>query len=190
MKMKISILIVAAFAFVASLWTGAIAQEKAAQEAQKQTVYTEKAGALTATIQAIDLEKRIVTVKGGAKGEEIEIKVDEKVKNLPSLKVGDKVVLKYYASIAYQVAKPGEVREPVEKVEVKRTAAQARQVTVTATLHDIDNNTNNIVLKGPGGNLVGVKVKDPTKLENVKVGDQIVITYTEALAISIEKAKK
>jgi len=60
---------------------------------------------------------------------------------------------------------------------------------VTATLHDIDKNTNNIVLKGPGGNLVGVKVKDPTKLENVKVGDQLVITYTEALAVGIEKAK-
>jgi biopolymer transport protein ExbD len=191
MKMKTLVLILAAFAFVAFFGTGAIAQEKAAQEkeAQKQTVHTEKAGTLTATIQAIDLDKRIVTVKGGAKGEEIDIKVDEKVKNLSSLKVGDRVKLKYYASVAYRVAKPGEVTEPLEKIEVKRTAAQARQVTVTATLHDIDKNTNNIVLKGPGGNLVGVKVKDPTKLENVKVGDQLVITYTEALAVGIEKAK-
>jgi len=31
-------------------------------------------------------------------------------------------------------------------------------------------------------------VKDPKKLENVQVGDQVVITYTEALAISLEKA--
>jgi hypothetical protein len=37
---------------------------------------------------------------------------------------------------------------------------------------------------------VDVKVQDPKNLENVKVGDQVAITYTEALAISVEKAKK
>jgi hypothetical protein len=61
-------------------------------------------------------------------------------------------------------------------------------ITKTATIQDIDRNTNNVVLKGPEGNLVGVHVKDPGKLENVQVGDQVVITYTEALAISLEKA--
>ena len=189
MKMKTFILIVAAFAFAAFFGTGVIAQEKVAPEAKKQTVHAEKADTIIGTVQAIDLKKRIVTVKGGPKDQVVEIMVDEKVKNLSSIKVGDKVKLKYFASIAYRILKPGEVREPVEKVEVKRTAAQARVVTVVATLHDIDTNTNNIVLKGPGGNLVGVRVKNPKNLEGVKVGDQIEITYSEALAISIEKAK-
>jgi len=31
-------------------------------------------------------------------------------------------------------------------------------------------------------------VKDPQILEDVKVGDQVVITYTDTVAISIEKA--
>ncbi len=187
--MKILSLIFAAFLLVALFVTGAIGQETAKPEAERPTVRTERVGTMVGTVQAIDLEKRMVTVKGGPKGEEIDIKVDEKVKNLSSLKVGDKVKLQYYASVAYRIAKPGEVTEPVETVEVKRMTGQARQVTVTATLHDIDKNTNNIVLKGPGGNLIGVKVKDPSKLENVKVGDQLVITYTEALAVSVEKAK-
>jgi hypothetical protein len=188
--MKTLILTAVVFALMVSFGMVAIAQDKAAPEAKKQTVYTEKAGTMTGTVQAIDLEKRIVTVKGGPKDQVVEIMVDEKVKNLSSVKVGDKVRLQYYASIAYRVLKPGEAKEPIEKVEVKRTAAQARVVTVVATLHDIDPNTNNIVLKSPGGNLVGVKVKDPKKLENVKVGDQIEITYSEALAISLEKVKK
>jgi len=36
----------------------------------------------------------------------VEIMVDEKVKNLSSIKVGDKVKLKYFASIAYRILKP------------------------------------------------------------------------------------
>ena len=41
--------------------TGALAQDKATPEAKKPTAYREKTGTITATIQAIDLEKRIVT---------------------------------------------------------------------------------------------------------------------------------
>jgi len=33
-------------------------------------------------------------------------------------------------------------------------------------------------------------VRDPKNLENVKVGDQVEITYTEALAISVQKPGK
>jgi hypothetical protein len=118
----------------------------------------------------------------------VEIKVDEIVKNLSSVKVGDKVVLNYFKSIAYRVSKPGDVEEIAVKAEVKRVGAQTRLITKTATIQDIDRNTNNVVLKGPEGNLVGVNVKDPGKLENVQVGDRVVITYTETLAISLEKA--
>jgi hypothetical protein len=34
------------------------------------------------------------------------------------------------------------------------------------------------------------KVQDPANLEKVKVGDELMITYTEALAISVEHVKK
>ena len=179
----------AAVVFAVSLAVGALAQDKAVPEANKPTGYTEKAGTITATVQAIDLEKRIVTVRD-PKGEEVEIKVDETVKNLSSVKVGDRVVLKYFKSIAYQVSKPGEVEEIAAKSEVKRTGAQTRLVTLTATIQDIHRNTSNVVLKAADGRLVGVNVKDPKVLENIKVGDQVVITYTEALAISLDKAEK
>ena len=179
----------AAVVFTVSLAVGAIVQDKAVPEANKPTGYTEKAGTITATVQAIDLEKRIVTVRD-PKGEEVEVKVDETVKNLSSVKVGDRVVLKYFKSIAYQVSKPGEVEEIAAKSEVKRTGAQTRLVTLTATIQDIHRNTSNVVLKAADGRLVGVNVKDPKVLENIKVGDQVVITYTEALAISLDKAEK
>ncbi len=77
-------------------------------------------------------------------------------------------------------AKPGE----------KPAGVAISQKTITATVEAIDTKKPSVTLKGPEGNLVTVKVKNPKHLENVKVGDQVVITYTEALAISVHKAKK
>ncbi len=180
--------------FVVTLFcaTGAIAQEKAAKEAKKPTVYREKAGTITATVQAIDLANRIVTVKGGPKGQTIELLADEKVKNLDRLKVGDEVAVKYFASVAVRVTKPGEVKvkETMEKVKVEGTGSETRQLIVTATVQDIDRDRNNVFLRWPEGAIVGMQVKDPTILEGLKVGDVVVITYTEAVAISIEKKKR
>jgi Cu/Ag efflux protein CusF len=67
--------------------------------------------------------------------------------------------------------------------------AVASRVTVTATIVDISPKKTYVTLKGPEGKTMDVKVKDPKNLEGVKAGDQIEITYIEALAIAVEKAK-
>ena len=64
---------------------------------------------MTATVEAIDLEKRLVTLKG-PKGEKRTIKVGQEARNLPQLKVGDLVTVKYYESMAVEVIKPGTPR--------------------------------------------------------------------------------
>lgn len=187
---KRMLVIAGACVFIVSAGAGASAQEGNALEAENQTVYREKDVTITATVQAIDLKKRIVTVKGGPKEQVVELKVDEKAGNLSRLKVGDRVVVKYIESVAVRVMKPGEVKvkETETKVVVEGPGTEERQTTVTATIQDIDRNTNNVFLKWPGGATVGMHVKDPKILEDVKVGDQVVITYTDTVAISIEKA--
>ena len=61
---------------------------------------------------------------------------------------------------------------------------------MTATVEAIDSKVPSVTLKGPEGKVVEVKIRNRENLENVKVGDQVVITYTEALAISVEKAEQ
>ena len=186
------LVIAAACSFIVSVGALAIAQERISPGAEKPVVYRDKAGTITATVQAIDLEKRIVTVKGGPRGQVVELLADEKVKNLSRLKVGDEMVVKYFASVAVRVTKPGEVKvkETMEKAKVEQSGSETRLVTVTATIQDIDKDRNNVFLKWPEGVIVGVQVKDPTILAGVNVGDVVVITYTEAVAISIEKKKQ
>lgn len=192
--MKKVLVFAAAVVLVLCLSTGAFAQ--ATQGAAPPTVVKEMETVMTATVAAIDLEKRIVTLKG-EDGEVRDIKVGEEAVNLPQVKVGDLVTVKFYESIAVELIKPGTYAGTGEKTAIVKAkpgempgGMVAKQVTVTATITAIDKQKSTITLKGPEGNLTKVKVQDPTNLEKVKVGDELMITYTEALAISVEHVKK
>ena len=170
--------------------------EKSKPAAEKPKVVKQKVSKITATVEAIDLANRVVSLKG-PKGKSFDLKVGEQVKNLPQVKVGDEVVARYYESITVQLVKPGVPGGAAATQAVgaakpgERPAGMAaNQVSVTATIEDISPKKTYVTLKGPGGKTFDVKVRDPKNLENVKVGDQVEITYTEALAISVEKPKK
>jgi hypothetical protein len=186
-----------AVVFVLGIGTAAVGQDKKGEPATgKPKVVRENVVKVTATVEAVDLTNRVVSLKG-PKGNVFDLKVGDKVKNLPQVKVGDKVVARYYESIAVRLMKPGEPggaaatqAAGAAKPGERPAGVAANQVTVTATIEDISPKKTFVTLKGPGGKTVDVKVRDPKNLENVKVGDQVEITYTEALAISVEKAKK
>ena len=62
-----------------------------------------------------------------------------------------------------------------------------RAVTVKGTIAAIDKDKNTVTLKGPKGRTVTIEVKDPSKLDQIKVGDPVVATYMEAVAFQIKK---
>jgi hypothetical protein len=61
---------------------------------------------------------------------------------------------------------------------------------VAGTIESIDKANAMVVLKGPEGKPMPLKVRYPDKLSSVKVGDQVSATITEAWAISVEPAPK
>jgi Cu/Ag efflux protein CusF len=67
-------------------------------------------------------------------------------------------------------------------------AAEVKAVKVHGTIAAIDKDAKTITLKGPKGRTVTLDVQDPQKLEVVKVGDPVVATYYEAIAIEVKKA--
>src|SRR5262245_13894013 len=150
---------------------------------------------VTATVEDSDVAKRIVKLKD-ENGEITELAVPKKVRNLAQVKKGDQVVATYYEAIAYDVFKPGtEMPAPATAVASERAklgekpgAGVAEATTFTATIEAIDKPASKVTLKGPEGNKVTFKVRDPKKLDVVNVGDQVQITYTRALAISVQPA--
>jgi hypothetical protein len=65
--------------------------------------------------------------------------------------------------------------------------SEGRAVTVKGTIAAIDKEKSTVTLKGPQGRTVTLEVKDPQKLEVIKVGDPVVATYMEAVAFQIKK---
>ena len=58
------------------------------------------------------------------------------------------------------------------------------------TIEGLDRPTQTITVKGPRGNYLTARVADPSNLTQMRIGENIVVTYTEALAISLEKSEK
>jgi hypothetical protein len=179
-----------------SLVAVVMAEEKAAPQTAKPSGIKERTVAVKGTVQAIDLPKRLVTLKG-PKGDIFDLKVGEEAKNLPQVKVGDEVTIKYYESLAFEVTKPGQTGGSAAGSAIARAkpgekpgGLAANLITVTATIEAIDAKKNHVTIKNPEGKSMDIKVKDPKNLVNVKVGDQLVLTYREALAVSVEPAKK
>ncbi len=151
----------------------------------------------TATVKAIDQKTRRVTLQR-ADGSVFKFVAGDEVRNLPQVKVGDEVTVSYYESLAYEVKKPGEaavgaaVGEATQRAEVgeKPGAAAVRTSTITATITAIDRTARTVTLQGPDGEATTIKARDPEKLDRVAVGDLVEITYTEALAISVDPPQK
>jgi len=151
----------------------------------------------TATVRKVDQKTRHVTLKG-SDGKDFVIVAGPEVQNLPQVKKGDVVTLTYKESIGYEVVKSGKGK-PGASVTTDITHAPlgekpagtvTNSVTARVTIAAIDKAAGTVTLRDSKGNMTPVKVKDPSKLDHVKVGDMIDITYTEALAAKVEKASK
>jgi hypothetical protein len=163
---------------------------------QKTSVEKSNLVTLTATVQAVDQATRMVTLKG-PKGDTVTFKADAAVRNLAQVNVGDEVSVSYYESVVLRLLKPEEAAINEASAGVARAKAGAmpggggaQQVTVTVSIEAIDKANGTVTFKGPAGNLTKIRAADPKNLDLIKVGDRVAITYSEALAVSVEKAKK
>lgn len=147
-----------------------------------------------ATVQKVNASKGMVTLKD-PEGNTIELQLGKNAPNLGQLHKGDIVTANYYKSAAVMLAKPGQ--EPTGTEQMQYTvAAQNGQpggmvvntIRAEATVEDVNAQTRDVTLKEPGGKTVKLKV-DPSvrNLDQIKKGDQIVVRYTEAAAISVTK---
>jgi Cu/Ag efflux protein CusF len=182
--------VAAATALAAHAQTGTVVVEKApGTAAAMQTVRA------TATITAIDPKTREVTLKG-PQGNEVTIEAGPQVKNFAQMEVGDLVNIEYVEALTLELKKGG--GQPVAKTTQLGEAGAAsgampagirgRQITVVADVTALNAATQTITLRGPQ-RTVELKVPDPEQFKRVAMGDQVEATYTEALAVRVERAK-
>ena len=122
----------------------------------------------------------------------------DEVRNFDQIKLGDLVVVRYAEALTLELRKTktgaggvsvnegAALAEPGERP----AAAGARQISAIATVTAVDQKKSTITLKGPRGNVVTLNVHNPDQFKIVKKGDQVEVTYTEALALSVEPAAR
>lgn len=176
-----------------------LAQETAApKNAPMGRVETVQA-TLSAEVTALDLAQREVTLKG-PQGNEVTLTAGPAVKRLDEVKIGDSVRVNYLVSVAAEVRKPtaAEAKNPLMIMAAGGRASAdsapaggvARRLKVVTTIEALDRRDETVTVKGPLGRYLTVRVADPERLTKVRIGETIVIVYTEALALSLEKVEK
>ncbi len=149
----------------------------------------------TVTVTKIHQKTRKVHIKT-ADGKVYKLTVSTDVQNLAQVKKGDLITVIYSEALAYEVKKGGttgaETSGAVASANPgeKPAGAVAQQTTVTVKITAIDTKTPSVTVKDPDGDEEIIKVKDPAKLKDLKVGDTVVITYIEAFAIKMDPAVK
>ena len=164
-----------------------------AQGTQSRTINGE-AVTVTATIEAIEAKTRTLTVKN-TDGTYETIVAPAAMARFNELKVGDRITARYYENLVIRLKKPGEAAVDVDSAALTRgagsgpaaTAATQRTMTVTVTAKDAAKMSATV--KGPNGYVYSRRVADKKAFDTLKVGDQLDMTWTDALLISVDTPK-
>lgn len=180
---------------VSALAAGADAGAVVTKSADNKKVAAVATVKVVADVVAVDAATRELVLKT-LRGDELVLVAGEEVKNFAQIKTGDRLVVQYVESLVMALKKgTAGIRERVEGADAvkapegaKPGVAGARQVSVVADVVAVDAKRQDVTLKG-AKRTVTLHVQDPAVFANIKVGDQVAATYTQALAVAVEPAK-
>jgi len=135
---------------------------------EKPSFFASQSVKVTAVVEAIDHETRVVTLRR-PQGDTVTFTASDEARNLDQVFVGDIVNAEY---------------EEILSIRAGLTAFNAQSV--TATVEEINLEANTFKLKGPDGTVTEYAARNPDNLRRSAVGDLVIITTSEAVAISVE----
>ena len=147
-------------------------------------------------VVSVDAPNHQVVLEG-PQGHQVHVQLTDQAKDLGNLKPGDKVNIAVVRSVAAYLdtdvdkGLPGSLeREGVNRAtkDNPNPGGEAyRQVQVQLQITKIDVKNNKVTLKGPAGESKTVDVVRPevqAKLKDLKVGQSVVVTYTDVLKVT------
>ena len=150
----------------------------------------------TAKVTAIDAAKRTVTLEMDGKSRTITC--GPEVRNFAQIKVGDQVKATFVEALAVYIQKAGAPAggNDVETVTLAPKGAKpgmlvTKSVVLKAKIDAVDAKNRTVTVTGPEGNTKTLKVAKSVKgFKDLQKGDDVVVRFTEALAIVVEAPKK
>jgi hypothetical protein len=154
----------------------------------------ERSQKVSARITAVDAATRSITIQD-KDGQSETIKVPPEVKRFGELAVGDDIQVELVQGLLLEYQPAGTMAVEPHAVAAGGVAPASQaaggvvaagvQATVTVTAIDLKGRV--ATLQGPAGQQYPVKAGPGLALEKLKVGDRLLATYVEAVAIEIVK---
>jgi hypothetical protein len=144
-------------------------------------------------IVSVDQDKKLVTLRADD-GKQVTLHVYNPY-NLAAAKPGERFAAKFYEIATIQKLAPGQSPPTPSLTAGIVSAAPGQtpgvalgsQLQFAVTIDAIDKNDKAISIKGPDGVVEVVDVSNPEALDQVQVGEHIVVTLTDAVVISLDK---
>ncbi len=160
---------------------------------ERAVVVAEKVN-LKGKVVSVDAATRTVVVEG-ERGALVEIQAPKDSPNFEQIQVGDPVSATYVESIAIAIAPVPDAQPGISKMVDVATAPKgatpgvtiAERIELRAVVKAVDTENRKVTLDVPGGGERTLKVANGIDVEKIKVGEQVSVALTRALAISIDK---
>ena len=183
---------------VLSLW--ACSSQKKAENTPppaEEMPHFEASDTVTAQVHVLSVDKtsRLLTVRRDV-GDTVTVQVAPEVKNFDQLAVGDVIDVVYTDHLSVRVEPPGAMTTTTgtslstANPGEKPGGSYAETTETKATISAIDKTKGTATLTGQDGSTMEITPMIPENLDKVKVGDLVVFTHTEEVAVSVAKHKK
>jgi Cu/Ag efflux protein CusF len=149
---------------------------------------------VTAKVTAIDYNSRQITLQDSS-GNTASYQVSPEVKRFNQIKVGDTITFSYQESVALNIVKAGSqpaAAAPSSSPIVTSIAGDkpagevSRTMTTTVMIQAIDAAKPSITVKTEDGRILTFAVQNKDLLSGFKVGDNVQITYSQALLVQVK----
>jgi len=151
------------------------------------------------TVTAINPETREITLMG-SQGDLTTITAGEEVERFDEIAVGDAIVFDLYTYMKAEFREPTaeEIAEPLVVVEEAAKATEesapagaiGAMVKAIVTIEVLNRVYMQATVKGPRGNYLTIDMEDEDLIQKLHIGQVVILTYAEAMAISLEKVSK
>lgn len=155
-----------------------------------------EAAVIEARVLAINYETREASLELPY-GHVVSLIADPSIENLSEIKVGDLIIATYFSSLA------GEVREPTEEELAEPFLILADEMTggadgmpgrggamlirAVCTIEGMNRITGRAMIKDSRGQLHVIEDVPAERFEGVTLGQTVIMTYTQAVAVALEK---
>jgi len=184
-----------ALVVVGETLSAAVVVEQSTDESEAAFIATTQVRTLTAKVVSINPETREVVLVG-EDGVELELVASEKAHNLDQVSAGDMVNAKLVERVTIELVKGDNLRASEISTDLQVQAeegqmparAEVIQTVNIYTVEAIDIEANTFKLINVEGMVKEFTARNPANLAKAAVGDAVVVTVTEAMAVEVIKA--